>query len=458
MVEYRYAPIGKLASALRERRISAAELAEQATSVLAEIGPHYNAVAQVMPERAADEARDADRRLAAGGAPLLCGIPYGAKDLFAARGAPTTWGSAEFADQEFTTDATAVRRLSRRGAVLAAKLAMSEFAGGGKPVKAGASMHGQGRNPWNVERYSGGSSSGSGIAVAAGLVPFALGTETGGSTIGPAAFSGITGIRPTFGLLPRAGAMTLSWTLDKVGVLARSADDVAIVMDALAGSSSSFHEASTSEPDRAIRVAISSRELEEASPSIRAALERGIADFRDLFGNVVDVELDRTPPYIPALELIVSVEGGFGLRDHLRRPDFAMSDERQLRTLRSGLEAPVAGYLEATRVTIPQTRKAFDTVFADADVILSASRTDIAPRIDQERPPRDASKISDLLRAGGNLAGVPGISFPCGLSDEGMPVGLQLLGPRGSDAVLLSVAAAYQRATDHHLQRPPESS
>ncbi len=463
MVDYRYAPIGTLAENLREGRVSSAELTAEALRLLSEIGPRYNAIATVMAVRAGREAAEADRRRATADAPLLAGIPYGAKDLFAARGAPTTWGSASFSDQTFKTDATAIRRLHREGAVLAAKLAMSEFAGGGKPIAPGASMHGQGRNPWDPTRYSGGSSSGSGIAVAAGLLPYALGTETGGSTIGPAAFSGVTGIRPTFGLIPRAGAMTLSWTLDKVGILARSAEDVAIVMDAIGRApgrgTPGFHAATRAPGDGAtLRVAIAATEVDEAAPSIRSALQQGIAEFRRLFPRVVETEIDRTIPYIPALEEIVRVEGGFGLREHLRRDGFKMSDERQLQTLRSGLDVPVVDYLEALRTTVAATRRAFEATFADADVILSASRTDIAPRLDVERAPRDATKLSDLLRAGGNLAAVPGVSFPCGVSDEGMPVGLQLIGPRGSDGLLLSMVAAYQRATDHHLARPPDSA
>jgi aspartyl-tRNA(Asn)/glutamyl-tRNA(Gln) amidotransferase subunit A len=462
VIEYRYAPIKSLAGALRDRRVSAVELAAEATRHLTEIGPRYNAIATVTADRAASEAAAADRRLSTSeDAPLLCGIPYGAKDLFAARGAPTTWGSSTFASQTFSTDATAIRRLASRGAVLAAKLAMSEFAGGGKPFKAGASMHGQGRNPWDLERYSGGSSSGSGVAVATGLIPYALGTETGGSTIGPAAFSGITGLRPTYGLIPRGGVMTLSWSLDKVGVLARSAEDIAVVLDAIAARSRSrgqtFSEAASVElKGRSIRVAVAATELDEAAPSIRPALERGFAEFRALFPTVIDAEIDRSPPYIPALEDVVRVEGAFGLRKDLVREDFRMSDERQLRTLRSGLDVPAGQYLEAVRTTAAEAKRAFAAVFSQADVIVSASRVDIAPRLDVERPPRDATKLSDLLRAAGNLAGVPGISIPCGSSVEGLPVALQVVGPAGSDRLLLSLAAAFQRSTDYHLARPPE--
>ena len=437
--------------------MTATELAAEATRVLATVGPRYNGVAQVTEARARAEAEAAQKRLNGGAAPILCGIPYGAKDLFAARGAPTTWGSVEFADQTFKSDATAIKSLHQDGAVLAGKLAMSEFAGGGKPVKAGASLHGQGRNPWDPDRYSGGSSSGSGIAVAAGLVPFALGTETGGSVLGPAAFSGVTGLRPTYGLISRAGVMTLSWSLDKVGVLARAGEEVAAVLDSLVPNGGFLTQARSAGLGPRIRVAIASTELEEAAPGIRDALSRGIDQLRALFPNVVDVSIDRAPPYIPALEEIVRVEGAFGLRHHLRRDDFTMSDERQLRTLKAGLDAPASSYLEAVRVTMPAARRAFAAVFAEADVIVSASRTDIAPRLDLERPPRDATKLSDLLRAAGNLAGVPGVSVPCGRSSDGMPVGLQLVGPRGSDGRLLALAAAFQRSTGHHLERPPET-
>ena len=418
MVDYRYASITALADELREGRASSTELAAEAVRLLSELGPRYNAIATVMGARAAREAAEADRRRTAGDGPLLAGIPYGAKDLFAARGAPTTWGSANFADQTFKTDATVIRRLHREGAVLAAKLAMSEFAGGGKPTAPGASMHGQGRNPWDPARYSGGSSSGSGIAVAAGLVPYALGTETGGSTIGPAAFSGITGIRPTFGLIPRAGAMTLSWTLDKVGVLARSAEDVAIVMDAIArapGRGTPGFHAATGVPGDAgtLRVAIAGTELDEATPSIRRALQQGIDEFRRLFPRVVEVEIDRTIPYISALEDIVRVEGGFGLRQHLRRDGFTMSDERQLQTLRSGLDVPVVDYLEALRTHgrghSPGVR---GDIRRGGRHPVGVAHRHRARASTLERAPRDATKLSDLLRAGGKSRGSSGRVVP----------------------------------------------
>jgi len=390
----------------------------------------------------------------------LLGIPYAVKDIFAARGGPTTWGNETLADRVIDADAGAVRRLKRAGGVLVAKLALSEFAGGGRPHAPGASMHGQGQNPWDRSRYSGGSSSGSGIAVALGLVPYALGTETGGSIVGPAAFSGVTGLRPTFGLMPRDGVMTLSWSLDKVGPLARTADDCATVVSALVGRGG-FGPLSRAEVDgrlRGLRVAWSDAEVEEAAPSVRGRVLAAVEAFRRLAPRCIALEFPRDVAVIDPLELIVRVEGADELRALLRDPAFRMADARQLATLRSGLETPASEYFEATRRAIPAAQAAFAAMFRDVDVILSVSRALPAPALDGERPPRDATKLSDLYRAAANLAGVPGVSFPCGLDDDGLPVGLTLIGPPGSDALLLGVVAAFQRATDFHLARPPEVS
>src|SRR5579859_6056691 len=193
---FRYATVDDMRAALRGRHVSALELAQETSRLLAEIGPRFNAIAALLPERARREAAAADRRLSLGDAPVLCGIPYGAKDLLAARGGPTTWGAPPFRDQVFDYDATVISRLKRQGAVLAAKLSLVELVGAARPSQPGASLQGSGRNPWDTSRYSGGSSSGSAACVAAGLLPFALGSETGGSIGGPAAFCGVTGVRP----------------------------------------------------------------------------------------------------------------------------------------------------------------------------------------------------------------------------------------------------------------------
>jgi len=223
--EIRFCTAGELAAALRKRRISAVELARASLDLLGTLGPKYNAIAALTPERALDEAKRADVAIAKKQGGPLTGIPYGAKDLLAARGAPTTWGAPPYRDQIIGEDATVVAKLKKSGAVLAAKLAMVELAGGGGYRYPSASLQGPGRNPWNTEHWSGGSSSGSGAAVGAGLVPFAIGSETSGSIGSPSAYCGVTGLRPTYGLVSRKGAMALSWTLDKLGPMARSHDE-----------------------------------------------------------------------------------------------------------------------------------------------------------------------------------------------------------------------------------------
>src|SRR5206468_11609954 len=198
-------------------RVSAVELARCALELLETLAPRYNALAALMPERALDEAKRADAALRRKEAKPLTGIPHGAKDLLAARGAPTTWGAPPYRDQIIGEDATVVARLRRAGAVLSAKLAMVELAGGGGYRYPSASLQGPGRNPWNRERWSGGSSSGSAAALGGGLVPFAIGSGPSGSIGTPSASCGIPGLRPTYGLASRKAAMAPPWTLNKPG-------------------------------------------------------------------------------------------------------------------------------------------------------------------------------------------------------------------------------------------------
>ena len=194
MMDARYATVAELAQGLKRKRYSAVELASATLALLETHGPRYNAVAAIMRERALAEARRADRTRATARTELH-GVPYGAKDLVAAKGAPTTWGAPPYKDQRFDEDATVITKLGRAGGVLAAKLAMVELAGGGGYRYPSASLQGPGRNPWDPGRWSGGSSSGSGAAVAAGLVPWAIGSETSGSIGTPAAFCGVTGVQ-----------------------------------------------------------------------------------------------------------------------------------------------------------------------------------------------------------------------------------------------------------------------
>src|SRR5579864_8057797 len=230
-----FATISQIKEKLKAKEFSAVELTRAFCDRLEKIGPRYNALALSLREQAIRKAKDVDSEIKRDRWRALTGIPWGAKDLLAVKDHPTAWGAAPYAAQVFDEDARVVQKLNGAGAVLIGKLAMVELAGGGGYRYPAASMTGPGLNPWDRARWSGGSSSGSGAATAAGLVTFAIGSETSGSILTPSSFCGVTGLRPTYGLVSRRGAMALSWTLDKLGPLCRSAEDCGMVLQAISG-------------------------------------------------------------------------------------------------------------------------------------------------------------------------------------------------------------------------------
>ncbi|MEP7003749.1 MAG: amidase [Chloroflexota bacterium] len=441
-------------------------------------GPRYNALAALMRDRALVEARRADRTRATARS-ALHGIPYGAKDLVAAKGAATTWGAPPYKDQRFDEDATVITKLGRAGGVLAAKLAMVELAGGGGYRYPSASLQGPGRNPWDVGRWSGGSSSGSGSAVGAGLVPWAIGSETSGSIGTPAAFCGVTGIRPTYGLISRHGAMALSWTLDKLGPMARTALDCGLALQAMAGPDPADATVSgkrfvplagraASAAVRGARLGIAEEDLAHTTPEARRALERGLAELRKILPKVSRAVLPTDLPYGAMVGTVYGAEGAtiFGELIDSGRVD-ELIDKRQVAGLKAAVDIRARDYLQAQRLrTILSER--FRDIFRDVDVLASPARVSTAPPIDgplDNRPP-GAGSIATTPKAGapgpgntalipaGNLAGLPAIFFPCGFGTDGLPVGLQLVGPPFSEALLVAIVAAYQRETGHHLKTP----
>src|ERR1700687_5586303 len=228
-----YLSVHELGAQILARNISPLALTESYLARLERLGPRLGAVATLTPDLALQQARAAEKEIAAGHSRgPLHGIPYGAKDLLATKGIKTTWGAPPFRDQVFDYDATVIRKLTEAGAILVAKLAMIELAGGGGYSNASASLQGPSRCPFNTDHWAGGSSSGPGAAVPSALVAFAIGSETIGSIITPAAFSGVSGLRPTYGRVSRHGAMALSWTMDKLGPMCRSASDCGLVLGA----------------------------------------------------------------------------------------------------------------------------------------------------------------------------------------------------------------------------------
>ncbi|HEX8130196.1 MAG TPA: amidase [Pyrinomonadaceae bacterium] len=461
-----FSSVVELAAQIRARKLSPVELTEGYLARLERFGARLGAVANVMRESALREARQAEREIRAGRYKgVLHGIPYGAKDLLATREAPTTWGAKPYKDQRFDYDATVVRKLRDAGAILCAKLAMIELAGGMGYNQADASLTGACRTPWNTDYWSGGSSSGPGAAVAAGLVAFAIGSETSGSIITPAAFCGVSGLRPTYGMVSRHGAMALCWTLDKLGPMCRTAADAGSVLAAIAGHDpldassqrSNFHYPSISTRKRTtIRVAVMSDSYEKAQKEVRenflAALEvLKRADRR------VRVEMDvKLPdyPYGAAVGTIVDAEGAAAFRDLIEsgRVSELASPEGRVGGYSASLVTAV-DYLHAMRMRVPM-RRAWGQFFRKYDLLVAPSRATVSYPVsktfDQAYPGIGASSPIGAS----NLVGVPAISVSDGFGQESLPTGIQFIGAAWSEQLLLETAHIYQQATDWHKRRP----
>jgi aspartyl-tRNA(Asn)/glutamyl-tRNA(Gln) amidotransferase subunit A len=479
-----FATVSELQGLLGAGRATSEELTRMALERLQRLGPRYNAVATVTAERALAEARARDRDRTRGAVRGdLHGIPYGAKDLLAARGAPTTWGAPPYREQVIDADATVVRRLGRAGAVLAAKLAMVELAGGGGYRYPSASLQGPGKTPWSTGHWSGGSSSGSGAAVAAGLVPYAIGSETSGSIITPAAFCGVTGLRPTYGLVSRHGAMPLSWTLDKLGPLARSADCCARVLQAIAGGDRN-DPTSARRPFRyrplpptalrRLRLGFAPADFDQlAAPEARPAFSAALDVLWELRTPRAEVGLPPGLPFGPLVGTIIGAEGGSVFGPLIESEAFeTLVDAKQKAGLRAALGITARDYLDAMRLRV-EVQRAFRDLFRDVDVLIGVGRPGPAPPLDEpldrrpapqpEAEPDDRPANPALIPAG-NLAGLPALSLPCGFTPPGVPPGapaglplaLQLVGPPFSENTLLSLGAWFQSRTDWHRRRPPQ--
>ncbi len=453
---------------LRARAISARDLAQAYLERLAKRGPRLNAVALMLERDAIEQSKDVDRMLKRGRFKgLLQGIPYGAKDLLAVAGRRTGWGAPQFAGQVFKESATVVRKLQKAGAVLTAKLAMIELAGGGGYRSASASVSGPCRNPWDLNRWAGGSSSGSAAAVAAGLVPFAIGSETSGSIITPCAYCGVTGLRPTYGLVSRAGAMSLSWTMDKIGPIARTAEDCGRILEAIAGgdvndpgsAGKSFRFFPQYAPPMAdLRVGYSIADIEErADPELRPALREAIEVVRSLGVRMVEVALpDR--PYSAVASTIIGAEGASAFEDLIVDGRiYQLKDEYQAAGLAGAAEIPAVDYLRACRIRT-MIRNDFAKIFDQADVLIAPAAYSVAPLISEPlgtAPTRGGRQFGGLrhLGAAGNLAGLPALSIPCGFAG-GLPVAFTLVSRALTENRILAIGMEYQQRTNWHKRWP----
>jgi aspartyl-tRNA(Asn)/glutamyl-tRNA(Gln) amidotransferase subunit A len=467
-----FATITELNAALQAREISALELAKIFGKRLDSLGPQYNALALSLTKKSHRAAKDADfdlKRERFRGP--LQGIPYGVKDLLSVAGHPTTWGAKPFADQVFDYNATVVDRLNSKGAVLLGKLAMVELAGGGGYSSASASLQGPGLNPWNKSYWSGGSSSGSGIAVAAGLLPYALGSETSGSILTPACFCGVSGLRPTYGLVSRFGAMPLSWTLDKIGVLARCANDCGLVLHAIAGADDndpgSAHKSFYYTPEYYRRfgdMKIGYAEIDFAQWSdepLRPAFGNALSVVKSFCPQMVESKLPDFP-YADVIGTIIDSEGASVFEQLIRTGKVdQLADQAQIDGLKASMTYTALDYLKAMRIRT-QILTAFHQLFGALDLLVAPTRFSLPDRSDQpfdETPPKrpDQKGVGAGLVQASNLAGLPALTVPCGLVN-GLPIGLQIVGPPFSENRILAFGREFQNRTEFHKQHPPAVS
>jgi aspartyl-tRNA(Asn)/glutamyl-tRNA(Gln) amidotransferase subunit A len=464
-----FGTISELNTGLKSKQFSAVELVRAFAQRLEQLGPRYNALALPLTAIAIRRAKDVDKELKRQRyrGPLQ-GIPFGAKDLLSYADRPTTWGARPYAAQTFDYTATILNKLDNVGAVLVGKLAMIELAGGGGYRTAAASLFGPGLNPWDRSRWSGGSSSGSASAVAAGLVPFAIGSETSGSILTPAAFCGVTGLRPTYGLVSRHGAMALSWTMDKLGPMCRSAEDCGRVLEVIAGADSEdpgsahksfYYTPQYYRPAKDLRIGYAPVDFAEwAQPSARAAFQQALGVIRETGAKLIETKLPELP-YGPLTSTIISAEGSSVFEPLISSGEVdELADAKQIAGLRAGLEISANDYLKAMRIRTIVKHK-IRRLFADVDVLLSPSRFGPAPKISEpldhhpgeQETPKDPG-MSALIPAG-NLAGIPALSLPCGFAD-GLPVAIQLVGHAFSENQLIALGKEFQTRTDWHHRRP----
>lgn len=439
--ELAFLPVVALAYLVRTGQVSSLELTNLALERLRGFDPHLHCVVTLTEERALAQARRADVELASGTwrGPLH-GIPWGAKDLLAVAGYPTTWGAEPFREQVIEEDATVVRRLDDAGAVLVAKLTLGELAMGD------VWFGGMTRNPWNLEQGSSGSSAGSAAAVAAGLVPFAIGSETRGSIISPCTRCGATGLRPTFGRVSRHGAMALAWSMDKLGPITRSVSDCALVMAAIHGADGRDETArdlpfpwDPALPATGMRLGV----LTEAFEAPREGQE----EWRNLDLEVLDVlrhlEVELVPMALPdlplrAMDFILGVEAAAAF-DELTRSgrDALLARQSEIawpNRFRQARMVPAVEYLQANRVRA--------LAMQEMERILTGLDGFVAPSFGGQALPLT------------NLTGHPAVVLPNGFRSDGTPTSITFTGTLFGEARLLGLARAYQQATDFHTRRP----
>ena len=477
--------VAELARQLATKSLSAVELAGAYLDRIEAANPAYNAYVTVDRERTLAEALAADRRRAEGNATTLTGVPLAHKDLFCAEGWKTTCGSKMLDSFVAPYDATVIARFKAAGAVNLGKCNMDEFAMGSSNEN---SYYGPVKNPWDTTRVPGGSSGGSAAAVAARLAPAATGTDTGGSIRQPASFCGITGLKPTYGVVSRWGMVAYASSLDQGGPLARTAEDCGLLLNAMAGyddKDSTSVDRPAEDYTRDLNLPLSGLRIglpkEFFGPGmadgVRAAIDGAIAEYRRLGASTVDISLPRMKLSLPAYYVIAPAEASSnlsrfdGVRYGHRASTYKDLAEMYEKSRAQGFGSEVKrrilvgtyvlshGYYDAYYLQAQRIRRLiaddFKAAFQHCDVIAGPVAPSAAFRIGEKTSDPVAMYLEDIYTLAVNLAGLPGMSVPCGLAG-GLPVGLQLIGDYFGEARLLNVAHQFQQVSDWHRKTAPQ--
>ncbi|HEY1091530.1 MAG TPA: Asp-tRNA(Asn)/Glu-tRNA(Gln) amidotransferase subunit GatA [Burkholderiaceae bacterium] len=484
--------VAELGKALRAREFSSAELTQ---SLLARVNRNSDlgAFLHVDAEGALLGAKATDARLAANEAGALIGVPMAHKDIYVTKGMPTTAGSKILAGYQSPFDATVVARLNAAGTVAIGKLNCDEFAMGSANEN---SAYGPAHNPWDRTRVPGGSSGGSAVAVAARLIPASTGTDTGGSIRQPASFTGITGIKPTYGVCSRYGMIAFASSLDQAGPMARSAEDCALLLSAMSGFDErdatsieqppqDFHAqmllqregATAAQPLKGLRIGVAAEFFPAAlAGDVNSAVRAGLAELEKLGATLVDVHLPRTELAIPVYYIIAPAEASSnlsrfdGVKFGHRAAQFDDLLDMYKKTRAEGFGPEVKrrimigsyvlshGYYDAYYLQAQKLRRMiaddFQQAFAQCDLIAGPVAPSVAWKAGEGSDDPVKAYLADIFTLPGSLAGLPGMSVPCGFGEGGMPVGLQLIGNYFKEGQLLHAAHALQQATDWHLKAP----
>ncbi len=475
----------ELSSLLAEKKISSVELVQTFLQRIGELNPVLNAFVTLDTEKSLAQARAADALIAAGKATPLTGIPIAQKDIFCARGWRTTCGSKMLSNFVSPYDAHVIEQFNRAGAVNLGKTNMDEFAMGSSNE---TSFFGPVKNPWSTSTVPGGSSGGSATAVAARLAPAATGSDTGGSIRQPAALTGITGIKPTYGTVSRYGMIAFASSLDQGGPMAKSAEDCALLLNVMAGFDSrdstslardkEDYARDLARPLQGLKIGLPREYFATGlSAGVARAVEAALAEYRRLGAETVEISLPNTRLSIPVYYVLAPAEASSnlarydGVRYGYRAPQYGDLTDMYQKTRAQGFGPEVkrrimigtyvlsAGYYDAYYIKAQKLRRLIARDFAQAfrqcDVIMGPTSPTTAFKLGEKSDDPVSMYLSDIYTIAVNLAGLPGMSVPCGFGDDGLPVGLQIVGNYFAEARMLNAAHQYQLATDWHRRAPP---